>query len=91
MEHHLLRQIRGAKDLAQDAVAATTTAIAEAHHDIARKPYAVLNRIPVVAAPARAVEQMQLAITGGVYQAIHAVNRLAGSAATRILDRFEEP
>ena len=81
MEHHLLRQIRGAKDLAQDAVAATTTAIAEAHHDIARKPYAVLNRI----------EQMQLAITGGVYQAIHAVNRLAGSAATRVLDRFEEP
>lgn len=57
----------------------------------ARKPYAVLNRIPVVATPARAVEQVQLAITGGVYQAIHAVNRLAGSAATRILDRFEEP
>lgn len=91
MEDHVLRQLRGAKDLAQDAVAATTTAVAEAHHDIARKSYAVLGQIPVVAEPARAIEQVQLEITDGVYQAIHAVNRLAGSAATRILDCVEEP
>ena len=89
MEHHVLRQLRGAKDLAQDAVAATVHAVAEAHHDIARVPYAVLGRIPVVGEPARAIEQVQQAITSSVYEAILAVNRLAGSAATCVLDRLE--
>lgn len=91
MEYHVVRQLRGAKDLTLDAVAATTTAVAEAHLEIAHMPYAVLGRIPAVARPAQAVEQVQMTITGGVYWTIHAVNRLAGGAATCILDRLEQP
>lgn len=87
MEQHVVLQLHGAKDLVQDAVEATVNAVAEAHRDIARTPYAVLGRIPVVAGPARAIEQVQVAITDGVYAAIHGVNRLAGSTATRLLDR----
>ena len=91
MEHHVSRfgQLRGAKDLAQDAVAATVDEVAKAHLDIARAPYAVLGLIPIVAEPARAIEQVQSTITDGVYVAIHAVNRLAGSAATSLLDRIK--
>lgn len=89
MEPHVLRQMRGAVDLAQEAVAATVDAIAEAHLDIARTPYAVLGRIPVVAESARSIEQAQYAITIGVYGAIRGANRIVGSAATCILDRLE--
>lgn len=52
MEHHIMRQLRGAKDLTQDAVAATVNALAEAHQDIAHAPYAVLGRIPKGQLPA---------------------------------------
>jgi hypothetical protein len=91
MEHHVSRfgQLRGAKDLAQDAVAATVNQVAKAHTDIARSSYTVLGWFPTVAEPARAIEQVQLTITSGVYDAIRGVNRLAFDAATRLLDRIE--
>lgn len=89
MEPHVLRQLRGAKDLVQDGVEATATAVAEAHQEIAHMPYAVLGRIPMVAGPACAIEQVQCTITDGVYATIHAVNRLAGAAATCLLDRIK--
>jgi hypothetical protein len=88
MEPHVLRQMRGAVDLAQEAVAATVDAIAEAHLDIARTPYAVLERIPVIAQPAHAIEQVQRTITTGVYAAIRGVNRVVGSAAACVVDRW---
>jgi hypothetical protein len=89
MEQHVLRQIRGAKDLAQEAVAATVDAVAEAHLDIARVPYAVMERIPGIAEPAHAIGQVQHTVITGVYAAIREVNRMAGSAATCVLDRLE--
>jgi hypothetical protein len=91
MEHHVSRfgQLRGAKDLAQDAVAATVDEVAKAHTEIARASYAVLAWFPVVAESASAIAQVQLTITSGVYDAIRAVNRLAGDAANRLLDRIE--
>lgn len=91
MEHHVssVGQLHGAIDLVQDAVEATVNAVAEAHLDIARAPYAVLGRLPGIAEPARAIEQVQLAITVGVYDSIHAINRLAGSAAACLLDRIQ--
>jgi hypothetical protein len=91
MEHDASRidQLRGAKDLAQDAIAATVDEVAKAHLGISRASYAVLGWFPTVAEPARAIEQVQLTITNGVYDTIRAVNRLAGSAADRIIDRVE--
>ena len=91
MEHHVSRfgQLRGAKDLAQDAVAATVDEVAKAHLDIASAAYAVLGWFPIVAEPASAIGQVQLTITGGVYDAIRGINRLAGDAADGLLDRIE--
>lgn len=91
MEHHVLSigQLHGAKDLAQDAVEAAVDQVAKAHTDITRTSYAVLGWFPIVAEPASAIKQVQLTITSGVYDAIHWVNRLAGDAADRILDRIE--
>jgi hypothetical protein len=91
MEPHVLRQMRGAVDLAQEAVAATVDAIAEAHLDIAAMPYAVLERIPVIAQPAVAIGQVQRTITIGVYAAIRGVNWIVGSAAASVVDRWAEP
>lgn len=84
------RQLRGAKDLAQDAVAATVHAVAEAHQDIARVPYVVLAHIPVVAEPSKSIEQVQGWITAHVYNTILAVNQKAGAAVDRVLDCLEQ-
>ncbi|HSN73634.1 MAG TPA: hypothetical protein VL334_00930 [Anaerolineae bacterium] len=91
MKHHVSSsgQLHGAKDLAQDAVLATVDEVAKAHTDIARASYAVLGWFPIVAEPARAIEQVQRTITSGVYDAIRGINRLAADAADRLLDRVE--
>ena len=39
-----MRQILGMKDLIEDTIEATVIAIAKAHQDIARLPYAVLEQ-----------------------------------------------
>lgn len=84
-----IQQLRGLKDLIQETVEAGVNAIEETHQAIARKPFAILEKIPIIALPARAVEQVQRTVTGGVYQSIRVVNRIAGAVATRILDRLE--
>jgi hypothetical protein len=82
-------QIRGAKDLIQEAVEAGITATEQMHLAIARKPYALLAKIDVIAGPVRAVELIQQTITGGVYRAIRIANRLTGAIATQVIDRLD--
>jgi len=84
-----VQQIRGAKDLIQDAVAAGITATEQVHRDIGRKPYALLAKINVIAGPVQAVERIQQTITGGVYRVIRIGNRLAGAIATQLIDRLD--
>ncbi len=90
MDRHTLKQVRGAKDLVQDAVEATVTAIAETHADIARVPYAALRWAGVCGSLVDGIEGFQATVTAGVYQAIRGANRLAGAAAGAALDRLEE-
>ena len=84
------RQLHGVNELVQDAVEATTNAVAEVDRDIFRRPYAVLKRIPITADSADTIEQVHETISAGVYDGIRAINRLAGRTATGILDRMEE-
>ncbi len=84
-------QWRGAKDLIQDAMLAGTDAAERLQLSIARQPYAVLEKIAPIAAPVRAVEQVQTAITLGIYGVIRSVTRLSASLADRALDLAEQP
>ncbi|MBK9713963.1 MAG: hypothetical protein IPO81_22070 [Kouleothrix sp.] len=91
MDQQKLRQLRGANDLLQETVEAATVAIAETHRSMMRGPYALLRCFPAIAAPAAAIEQVQLALTDSVYGTIRAVNRMAGAVATQLLDRLADP
>lgn len=86
MAHLSLKQAVGLKNLIQDAVEAGVDATEDVHLNIMRQPYALLQRIPVIAKPAWAVEQVQQTITQGVYQSIRLVNRAAGTLSSKALE-----
>lgn len=85
-----LRQVRGAKDLLQDAVEAGVNATESVHRAIARKPYAILSSIDAIAGPVRQIEQVQSVITTGVYLTIRTLNKTVGAVATLALDRLDQ-
>jgi hypothetical protein len=83
-----LHQLRGLKDLVQDAVEAGVTQTERMHVAIARYPYAVLARLAPIAAPVRGVEFVQTMITGSVYWTIRLATRVTAVTATRVLDHL---
>lgn len=90
MNPETLRQIRGAKDLLEDAVEALAVSVGDAHRKITRQPYALLARIEPIAAPVRAIEEVHLKITDSVYFSIRLGNRLVGVVAGFALDRIDD-
>lgn len=83
-------QLRGAKDLLQDAVLAGTDVAERLQLSLTRQPYAVLEKISPFTAPVRAVERVQTAITLRVYGAIRSVTRATAIVAERALELAEE-
>jgi len=90
MEAETLRQLRGAAELATDAVGAAVGAIAEAHLAIVGQVYAPFGLLGPLAAPVRGIEHIQTAITRGVYQSILGVNALVASAVAALLEGGSE-
>ena len=82
-------QIRGIADLLHDGVALAVNLTARTHRAIARQPFGVLERIPLLALPAVAINTIQHTITRSVYGTIHAVNNGAGAIATQALNALE--
>lgn len=89
MDAKTLRQLRGAKDLAEETIDAATLAISEVQRTMTRLPYGLLARFRPLAAPVRAVEQAHLKIADSVYFSIRVGNRLVGNAAGFVLDQFD--
>ena len=89
MEKLSLRQIRGAKDLVEDAVDAAAVAIGDVQRRITQTPYALLAALPPLARPVRAIERVHLRIADSVYFSIRLGNRLAGTVAGLALDHLE--
>ncbi|HEX7644718.1 MAG TPA: hypothetical protein VF472_21145 [Burkholderiaceae bacterium] len=89
MNRITLAQLRGAKDLLEDAVLAGTDAAERLQLSMARRPYAALEMILPIAAPVRAVEQVQAAITLGIYGTIRSTTRAAALLAGSVLDLAE--
>ena len=61
---------------------ATTQRVQEMHHAIADKTFDVLQRVPVIAAPAQLVRTVHDAITDGVYTTL----RDAGGALASLAE-----
>ena len=90
MEPDTLRQLRGVKDLLEDAIEAAAVHIGAAQKQMPRRPYRLLARIEPIAVPVRTIEEVHLHITDGIYFSIRLGNRLVGIVAGLALDRFAD-
>jgi hypothetical protein len=77
---------RGLKDLLQEAVEKGTTAVEHVHKDVARKPFAILQHVPLLASPARVGWSLVERVISETYQTIRLVNRVVGDLAGEALD-----
>ena len=84
-----LRQLRGLNDLITDAVEAGVTRTEQIHRAIARRPYAVLERLRPIAAPLRTIEYVQNTVTGSIYWTIRFAAKVSGRVVSQVLERVD--
>jgi hypothetical protein len=84
-----LRRWRGLGALLGDLVEHGSRAVERVHLETARRPFAVLELVPLVALPARGVHLVHDAIVNGVYRLVRAGGRLASGGASALLDVVE--
>lgn len=84
-----LQRWRGLKALLQDGVQAGSHAVERVHRATAQRPFAVLERVPLVSRPARAVHLVHDAILTGVYGLIRLSTRATGEITDLVLDLVE--
>ncbi len=89
MEARTIRRLRGVVELLTDGVDAVTTEARRAHEAIARRPYAVLERIGPIAGPVRAIESVHAVVMETAYGSVRVLNAVAGAVATSLIDRLE--
>ncbi len=85
-----LEQLKGLKDLVQDAVDKGASSVEEVHKDIASRPFSVLEQIIPLEAPVKGVREIQQATIGNVYEMIRLVNRTTGEIAGEILEKIDD-
>ncbi len=90
MDRQTIQRIRGAQELGEDAFDALIDKVQEMHYTYSGIPFAVLERIPIVAVYAKGVDMAHQVIADGVYHSIRVVNHLIGSTAALVLDQMEE-
>ena len=83
-------EIRGLKDLFVSAIHGGTTTVEEMHATIARRPFQVLERVPVTRLPASAARTLHDGIAGWVYWGVRGLAKLAGGAADLALLPLEQ-
>jgi len=89
MEKTTIKHLRGLNDLVADALDAGVTRTEQIHRAIARRPYAVLERISPMAAPVRTVEFVESTITGSVYWTVRLATRISGVVVAQVLERLD--
>ena len=77
---------RGLVSLIGQAVDQGTTAIERVHLETARRPFAILEHIPVLAVPAQSVHTIHDATASSVYALIRIVNDAAGKTIDVAID-----
>ena len=84
-----LAKWRGLKALLVDAVEHGSRAIERVHLETAKRPFAILEQIPVVAEPAKLVHEVHDAVVGTTYALVRTANRAAGLTVDVALDAVE--
>lgn len=85
------KQWQGLKALVEDAVEHGSRAIERVHIATARRPFAIIEHIPGVAAPARAVHLAHDAAVTTTYATVRLVNRALSAAIGVTLEALETP
>ena len=74
-------RVRGLKDLLVGGISGAVATVEEIHASIARRPFQVLEQVPVTRIPAAATRLLHDGIAGGVYWLLRGLTRQAGGAA----------
>jgi len=81
-----MSRLKGLTDLLQDAVDRGTVAIQQVHSEIASRPFDLLQQVPPLDAPARAVRRIHDVVVARTYTSIRLVNQLVHVAADAAID-----
>ena len=81
MDKTTRRKLEGLNHLVHDSVHAAVSETEKVHSEIARYPYAILERVTPIATPVRLIEFVQASITGLVYRSIRMGATVASTAA----------
>lgn len=85
-----LTRWRGLTALVADAVEHGASAIERIHLATARRPFAILERAPGIAAEVQTIHSVHDAIVSAVYGQVRFVTRLVGKTADAALEAFDE-
>lgn len=80
------RRWRGLAMLVRDAVEHGSRAVEKVHLEAARRPFTVLEHIPVIDAPTKVVHAVHDLTVSSVYETIRIVNRVVGSTIDLALE-----
>lgn len=83
------KRLRGLKQLLQDAVEHGSIAVERVQLERAKLPFAVLERVPVIATPARGVHLLHDAAVSTTHGMIRLVNRVVGDTLDAVIDEVE--
>lgn len=81
---------RGIKAMVQDAVEHGSRAVETLQKQTAARPFAVLEAIPTLAAPASLVKAVHDYAVTTTYEGIRFVNQLVGGVVDGVLDTVEQ-
>lgn len=85
-----LERLRGVALLVRDAVEHGSRAVERIQIETARRPFAILERIPGVAAPTKIVHGVHDASVMAVHEAIRGVNLIVGATVDFALRQAEK-
>jgi hypothetical protein len=83
------KRIRGLKNLLQDAVEHGSLAVERVQLERAKLPFALLESVPKIAAPARGVHILHDAAVSTTHGMIRLVNRVVGDTLDAVIDEVE--
>ncbi len=82
---------RGLRALIHEAVEHGSRAVERVHLDTARRPFEILEQVPGVAGPTKAVHAVHDAVVTTSYAAVRLVNTVVGKATDTALELLAEP
>lgn len=82
----MIQRWRGLKDLICDAVEHGSRAVEQLQRDAAKLPFAVLEEVPLLKAPARAAHELHDMVVSNGHRVVRLVNRIVRDTADIALD-----